>query len=583
MKILRQLKMQKIKSRFARLYGRENADRLTERFAMMVGRYGVGIDTQNQTHGPLWDHNDVLFITYADMVRSEGERPLSSLRRFCTKRLKHLISTVHILPFCPWSSDDGFSVIDYRSVAPEYGRWDDVESLGAEFALQFDIVLNHCSAKSSWMRDFVTGIAPARDYFMTASPDADLSAVVRPRPQPLLHKVSTSDGDKWVWCTFSKDQADLNWKNPDLLFEFLDIIFLYLSKRARILRLDAIAFLWKEIGTSCLHLPQTHEVVKLIRDILDTVAPGTLLLTETNVPHEENLSYFGNGDEAHIVYNFALPPLLLHALLRGEGTQLTRWAASLEAPPKGCTFLNFTASHDGIGVRPLQGILDAEIPWIMVEVEKRGGRVSMKANADGTQSPYELNISYLSALSNPEAKDDEVGRARFICSQAIALSMQGIPAVYFNSVVGTPNWTEGVERVGGYNRAINRRKWDRAELDAQLDNPDSSQGKIFAAYQKMLRRRRDHTAFHPTAEMRVHDIGADYFAFSRHSQDGQESILCVFNLTDKERKIPIARLEALGLPQTGSARDIFSASTLRMGPNRNITLAPYQPAWLMLQ
>jgi len=583
MKILRQQKINKIKNRLAKLYGRDSADRLLERFIMLVGRYGVGLDPSPRSSS-LWNENDVVLITYADMVQTEGERAFSTLRRFCSKRLKHTISTIHILPFCPWSSDDGFSVIDYRTVDPRYGRWDDVESLGAEFDLQFDVVMNHCSKESSWMRDFVTGIAPARDYFISVPPDSDLSAVVRPRPQPLLQKVSTSDGDKWLWCTFSPDQVDLNWKNPDLLFEFLDILFLYLSKRVRILRMDAIAFLWKEIGTNCLHLPQTHEVIKLLRDILDTVAPGTLLLTETNVPHEENLSYFGNGDEAHIVYNFALPPLLLHSLLRGNGTCLTHWAASLEQPSKNCTFLNFTASHDGIGIRPLQGLLDDEIPWIVEEVKKRGGRISMKANADGTQSPYELNISYFSALSTPEVDGvDELGIARFLCSQAIALSMQGIPAIYFNSITGTPNWIEGVECEGGYNRAINRRKWNRDELDAELDNPESARAKVFTSYHRLLHRRKDHPAFHPSAPMKVHDLGPDYFCFTRTATDEQESILCLFNLTANERKVPISHLEALGVPQTGSARDIFSSSTLRIGPNRNITLAPYQATWLVIR
>jgi len=120
----------------------------------------------------------------------------------------------------------------------------------------------------------------------------------------------------------------------------------------RIARLDAVAFLWKELGTNCLHLPETHELVKLFRDVCEIVAPRAIILTETNVPHAENVSYFGQGDEAHMVYQFSLPPLLLHAFITGNGQYLTHWASGLEPPPAGCTFFNFTASHDGVGVRP---------------------------------------------------------------------------------------------------------------------------------------------------------------------------------------------------------------------------------------
>lgn len=583
MKLIRKNQLQRIRRRLSRLYGVERADRLVERFAMMIGRYGTGLDVR---HAPeRWSANDVVLITYADMVHDEGERPLQTLRRFCTRRLKHLVNTVHILPFSPWSSDDGFSVINYREVAEDYGKWDDVESLGAEFDLMFDLVLNHCSRESGWFRDFVTGIAPARYYFITEDPKTDLSAVTRPRPWPLLNKTSTRNGDAWVWCTFSADQVDLNWENPDVLFEFLDILFLYLSKGVRILRLDAVAFLWKKIGTACVHLPETHEVVKLFRDVLEVVSPGTLLLTETNVPHKENVSYFGRGDEAHIVYNFSLPPLLLQGLLRGDSTHITQWSQGQKNPTRGTTFLNFTASHDGIGVRPLQGILDEEIPWLVDEVKRRGGRVNMRALPDGSQVPYELNITYLSALSFPEAEgEDLLGEARFLCSQAVALAFQGIPAVYFHSIMGTKNWVEGVEAEGGQNRTINRRKWPRPDLAALIDDEATHHHRIFTRYTQMLRRRRDHPAFHPSAPMKTYDLGKAFFCFMRTAIDSSERILCIFNFTAEDQKVPMARFEELGLADPGgTCRDVLSGSTLKTGPNRNFTFTPYQAAWVVMR
>ncbi len=339
---------------------------------MMIGRYGVG--TSNSLVRERWSEKDTVLITYADMVTREGCSPLSTLDEFASHRLAESFSTIHLLPFYPWSSDDGFSVVNYYEVAIEYGDWEDVEALGSKFDLMFDLVLNHCSRESSWFKDFVSGIEPARHFFLPIDPKTDLSAVVRPRTSPLLTTTQTRDGEVSVWTTFSSDQVDLNWQNPEVLFEFMNILMFYLHQGVRFIRLDAVAFLWKEIGTDCLHLPQTHEVVKLLHDFADMVAPELILLTETNVPHDQNVSYFGKRDEAHMVYQFSLPPLLLHALLAENSSYLTAWAKSLKDPPKGCTFFNFTASHDGIGVKPLQGVLpEEEILWLCQKVRERGG------------------------------------------------------------------------------------------------------------------------------------------------------------------------------------------------------------------
>lgn len=565
----------RIQRRLSRLYG-DRAPQLMERFFMMLGRYGVGEDVAE--HSKYWDENDVVLITYGDTVSSDDETPLRTLRRFCLEHLRGAISTVHILPFFPWTSDDGFSVVDYRKVASENGSWADVEALGSDFDLMFDLVLNHCSRESQWFKDYVTGIAPARFYFLPMDPKTDLSQVVRPRPWPLLTEVHTRDGVAHVWTTFSADQVDLNWENPDVLFEFLDILFLYISHGCRILRLDAIAFLWKTIGTNCIHLPETHEVVRLFRDVLDLVAPNVVLLTETNVPHEENMSYFGKNNEAHMVYNFTLPPLLLHALLRNDSTHFTVWAQSLPDLPSGQAFLNFTASHDGIGVRPLQGILeDSELNFLVREVESRKGKVSMRAMPDGSQSPYELNITYCDALDDPE--DVKLGMARFLCSQAVALAMRGVPAIYFHALVGAPNYLEGVEETG-QNRTINRQKWDMDELGGKIQSKSGRQARIFARYQQWLRRRRTHTAFHPDGSQEILDLGPDLFGLVRTGPNRQERVVCVFNFTAQNRKILFKDLDSK-LGAASSCRDILNATTLDCGPRRSLKLLPYHAYWLV--
>mgnify|MGYP002631312506 CR=1 FL=1 len=582
MKYIPQERMESIRKRLVRLYG-DRAPELLERLRRAIGRYGVGYDVVPKTDW--WDEKDIVLITYADMVQHADERPLVTLRRFLEERLKGAFKTVHILPFTTWSSDDGFSVIDYREVAPEYGQWEDIEALGSGFKLMFDLVLNHCSAQSEWFRDFVSGVEPASRYFIEADPSADLSAVVRPRPWPLLTKVERLHGDTHVWTTFSEDQVDLNWENPDLLFEFIDILFLYLSKGMSTVRLDAVAFLWKEIGTSCIHLPETHEVVKLLRDIIGLVAPHAIILTETNVPHEENISYFGQGDEAHMVYQFSLPPLLLYSLLKGDCQHLRQWASDLPAPENQTSFFNFTASHDGIGVRPLQGLIpNEELDWLIQEVVRRQGFVSTRRLPDNTESPYELNITYSSALSCDD--DESLGLRRFLCSQAVCVSMRGIPGIYFHSLTATPNDLHGVQ-VQGHHRAVNRKKWLETELAQLLDDPDTNNNHAFNAMTTLLRRRASHPAFHPDATQEVIDFGNELFAFVRESLDQSQRILCLFNMSNQvvAPNLPAIQGALNWDPNKHSQlRDLLAGLSfppVPIQPTGDLQLAPYQSSWLV--
>ena len=570
-------KLKVIRRRLARVYGIEEADILLDRLYRMVGRYGVG--AQLNQNSPNLTARDVVLITYADMVKSSSEEqsPLGALKEFCTARLKGAVSAIHILPFYPWTSDDGFSVVDYREVSPDYGTWDDVSKLGEEFELMFDLVLNHCSSKSPWFKEYVSGVEPGLNYIMEGNPKTDLSMVVRPRSTPLLTPYQTRKGERHVWTTFSADQVDLDWTSPDLLFEFLDIILYYVSIGCKILRLDAVAFLWKKIGTDCLYLPETHEIIKLIRNFLEVVAPDVVILTETNVPHAENISYFGKGDEAHAVYQFSLPPLLLHGLLRGTSEHLTDWATNLAPPPKGCHFLNFTASHDGVGVRPLEGILPHdEILGLADEIRQKGGFVSMRRMEDGSESPYELNSTYFSALSDPENED--MGMARFQCSQAVALAMKGIPAVYFHSLCGTPNDLEGY-KVTKRNRTVNRKKWAQDELNQLLDDQETLPAQIFSWYSRTLRMRAGCPAFHPEAPQEILNFGSDLFAVRRDSTDGGLSVICLFNFTSEDSKVSDMSLLNSLFPE-GKARDLISGGEIDWGKKDALTLRPYQAVWL---
>jgi sucrose phosphorylase len=539
-------------------------DELVERFAHLRSR------------GPrsLWDERRVVLITYGDQVQGGESAALETLRQFLIDRnLDQVVSDVHVLPFFPYSSDDGFSVIDYRRVNADVGDWGDVAQFRDSFGMMFDFVLNHCSQQHAWFQAFLSGEPPCCNYFIDVDPSLDLSAVTRPRSLPLLTPFETTAGTKHVWTTFSADQVDLNFACPDLLIEAIDILLSYVDLGADLIRLDAIGFLWKRIGTNCMHLPETHAVVKLMRDVLDDLAPGTILITETNVPHDENVSYFGDGDEAHAVYQFSLAPLLLDAFLTGDARPLNRWLSTLNYPEGAMTFFNFTASHDGIGVRPLEGLVSQERLNALVEaVKERGGRVSTRRQPDGTDTPYELNITYLSALDTPDGLPADLLARKFLTSQAIMLALRGIPGIYFHSLFGTKNDHDGVQRTG-MNRSINRRRFGVDELNDILTDEASVQRQVLDGYRHLLAVRTAQPAFHPDAQQTIVDTSYESLvAFTRTSTNGEQQIHVLANVSDAP---VVVNLAVIGL---GS----ITSNLLNDEPiaDNTLELGPHSTAWL---
>jgi sucrose phosphorylase len=521
---------------------------------------------------------DALLITYGDQIRQTGIPPLQALDVFTQKYLKGVVSGIHLLPFYPSSSDDGFAVEDWFSIDPALGDWRDVERLGKTFQLMFDGVFNHLSAGNDWFRRFLADEPEYQDFFITVQGEPDLSQVVRPRALPLLTKFESSTGPRDVWTTFSADQVDLNFKNPEVLLRTLEALLFYVERGARFMRLDAIAYLWKEIGTSCIHLSQTHRVIQLMRAVLDEVAPEVFLITETNVPHADNLSYFGDGrNEAQLIYNFALPPLVLHSLTTANGDALTRWAASLELPSDAVTFFNFLASHDGIGINPARNILRAEeIEALVQRAQAHGGFVSYKANPDGSNSPYELNINFFDALSNP-SQTSELGIAedRFMAAQAIMLALRGLPGIYFHSLFGSRNDRAAAE-ASGIPRRINREKLDWSDLEEALSDSSSLRARVFARFKKLLQARRTQASFAPTAGQNVLTVDSRVFGLVREARGAQERVLCLHNLT----KEPVSLRLGEGFGLNGNWIELLTGRRYSLtGEAPVIELEPYQVFW----
>lgn len=523
-----------------------------------------------------WQANDIAMITYGNSVLKKGEAPLQTLKRFLDDYFAECINTVHILPFFPYCSDDGFAVNDFFQVNPELGDWSDINGIAKDYRLMADLVINHGSSSSQWFQNFIAGHGEGHDFFYTCETDTPISLVIRPRITPLLRETETANGIKHVWCTFSHEQVDFDFRNIEVLKTFVKIIRFYLDQGIRLFRLDAVAFLWKQAGTNCLNLPQTHELVRLLRLLIEQAQNDAVIITETNIPNRENLSYFGNANEAHCIYNFSLPPLLLNTLLTGSCSYLRQWLMSMPPAQNGTAYFNFIASHDGIGLRPAEGLLtDNEIAALISTMQGFGGEISWRAAENNIKKPYEINISLFDALQGTVKGPDQWQQSRFICAHAIMLALEGIPGIYIHSLLATGNDYQRLKQQQ-HNRAINRHQWNDAAIRAALKHPTNNHSMIYQKLTELIKLRMQQAAFHPNATQYTLQMGDTLFGFWRQSIDRQQSIFCIFNISDQSQTLHIADLN---LVATDDWYDLISGDAIDSWQSE-IQLSPYQSLWL---
>lgn len=567
------------------VYGKENAQTVYDRVLEAIVRFKDEV-SEVPAHDPdnSISEKDVILITYGDFIKREDTSPLRATAEFLGKYLQDHISIVHILPFFPYSSDDGFSVIDYRSVNPELGSWEDIRTLAKDHRLMFDAVVNHISRDSYWFKQFIKGDERYENYFITEADKWDLSNVVRPRTSKLLTEFETAKGLKKVWTTFSADQVDLNYENPDVFVEIVDLLLFYIRQGASIIRLDAIAYLWKESGTTCIHLPQTHRLIKAMRLIVEMIAPQVILITETNVPHEENISYFGDidedtgvTDEAHMVYQFSLAPLVLHTLIVGSTKKINNWIDDLET---GGLFMNFIASHDGIGILPAIGLIDEQdVDAIIAQVKAHAGLVSYRSNPDRRETVYELNTTLYDALNDPQNPNPRLDIPRFIASQVIMISLAGVPGIYFHSLLGSRNSHDHYHQTGRL-RSINRKGFTFDELETILSDPESINFQVFTQYKRMLKIRTEEPAFHPRGRQKVLRVSDEVFAIERQSPDTSSKLLVLLNVTAEDYECQVD-LNQTGLHGVKLFIDLFSGVEYTSQRGKlAIAFEPYQAFWL---
>ncbi|MFT7861189.1 MAG: alpha-amylase family glycosyl hydrolase [Sulfurimonas sp.] len=560
-----------IKDALSHIYNANDAIRAYEDILELIDNYKERIESEPY----ILTEKDVILITYGNQIFHEGETALATLNRFLNEYVEDYINTVHILPFYPYSSDDGFSIVNYKGVCPTMGSWRDIKAMHKEHRLMFDGVINHISHLSEWFNKFLADDPEYLEFFIEIDPSTDLSKVVRPRTTPLLNEYSDDEGKKRsIWTTFSRDQVDLNYANYKVLLRVLDVLLFYVEKGASLLRLDAIAFIWKEVGTKCVHLPQTHALIQLMRQVIHEVAPEVLIITETNVPHKENISYFGEGDdEAQMVYNFALPPLLAYSILKGKSTKLAEWVKNLKLPSDRVCFFNFTASHDGVGLRAVSNILEQkEIDFLVQSCLDHGGLVSYRSMVDVNeekQSPYELNASYIDILTDPRA-DDALRVKRMMLSQAVTLTMPGVPGIYFHSLVGSQSYYEGANKTRR-NRAINREKLNFDNVREELEDQNSIRNSIFKRYKQLISIRINEKAFNPYSPFEVLDVDERIFAMKHLALEGDEYVITLYNFSGKEIKVDLSKY---------SDEKLLEIITHKIYETECFKIEPYGIMWL---
>jgi len=524
-----------------------------------------------------WDESYSVLITYADGVYKKGEASLVTLRELLNKHFGSLSKVVHILPFLKSTSDGGFAVSSHTSLEERFGNWEDLTSISKNHYLMADLVLNHVSSSHPWVQQFIKCQEPGLSNVYSPSQNLDWKNVTRPRSSSLFSQINTSKGKKLVWTTFGPDQVDLNWLNPKMTIEFLNLIITYLSNGIKWLRLDAVGFIWKEPGTTCLHLPKAHSIVKVLRIFLNSLLKEGVLITETNVPQKENLSYLIPEDEADMAYNFPLPPLLLEAIISSRADILNTWICDWPKLPETTTLFNFTASHDGIGLRALEGLMKEDrIKDLLINCEKRGGLVSHRRLSNGEDKPYELNISWWSAMEDAGRDSHRFQYERFLLTQLLVMSLKGIPAFYLPALLASENDIKSFSMTG-QRRDLNREKFKLEKLSAVFENPESCANKNLRYLRNAMEVRSRLPQFHPQSEMEcLSKKRGDIVVIKRGI--GLESVFTIHNMTENK----------INYRFTYSESNIFIKKDLNMCDYltlkkyncNNIQLDPFQVMWL---
>eukprot|EP00927_Polykrikos_kofoidii_P037662 TRINITY_DN31866_c0_g1_i1.p1 TRINITY_DN31866_c0_g1~~TRINITY_DN31866_c0_g1_i1.p1 ORF type:complete len:1542 (-),score=265.91 TRINITY_DN31866_c0_g1_i1:71-4588(-) len=549
--------------------------------------------------------------------------PLQCLSTFLARYdICKTMKTVHILPMYPWDTDRGFSIMDYYKVDPTYGDWTDIEDMMKPVCgcphLMFDFVCNHASIKNPvvqggllqrhlkkshcWytrvqrFKDFV--IAYAEDHAQPEQcrpPDEELAKLVRPRAHPVLTPyfialfesggckavLGTPEKDAplqtvgilgrgYVWTTFSRGkdetgqeqtrQVDLNFRNPAVLAEVLRVLLFYVRQGSNVIRLDAIGYIWKVLGSASIHERGCHALLEIVTAVLQVAAPEVFTIAEVNEPQSKCLSYLGGSEvaECDMVYQFAAFPLAIHAQISENISYFAKWLLSMKAF-KGRQFVTVLGSHDGLSQKQARELLPPmELERLQdVLIRERGGKPNYAVDSGGNKIVYEIcgtpwclvNGDSTWVGSDQERRHEEdmkVQLGRYVSVLCMGLLARGMPGIYVTGLLGTENF---IPKAGlDENRTLNRERFDISNLFETIDDPSSRVGLTFHAVQRVLRVRMHLPQFDrsapPPVVLRTNDKAILAVVLCPQPEELVPPVLVLINVTGTAKKAVLNGLPA---------------------------------------
>ncbi|HXV26743.1 MAG TPA: alpha-amylase family glycosyl hydrolase [Candidatus Paceibacterota bacterium] len=405
-------------------------------------------------HDRHWYQDAVIYELYVDLFAGDF--------RGLTSKLDYLdrlgITCIWLLPHYPSPMvDDGYDISDYRGVRPELGTLEDFDAFVARahehgIRVLIDLVLNHTSTEHPWFtKALADPNSPEHQYYLWSATGTELADSVnvfdhlKPR-----NWIDVPNGDGFYFATFYPQQADLNWDNPAVFREITGIMDFWLSRGVDGFRMDAISHLIKREGTRSTHLPETHAVLRRIRAYLDAHHPDAVILGEANGELTDVRSYFGDGDECHMLFNFPLMVRTFLALVRGDDDIARKFAAQSSDIPLGCAWANVLRNHDELALKHVPDDVREEI----FDAVDPGGKYLMKREM-GTAVRLATAL-----LNDPE---------RITHAISLLLEQPGSPVIYMGDELGTGN----TPAPGPDIRRTSRSAIDWSEVQRQEANPDS--------------------------------------------------------------------------------------------------------------
>ena len=520
---------------------------------------------------------------------------LNGLRDKLTYLQELGVNLLHIMPIldCPdGKSDGGYAVRDYCKVDPKFGTNDDLVDLATslkhrEMLLVLDVVVNHTSEDHAWAQKAKLGEKTFQDYYHVF-PDRTLPDIYEETMPEVFPETSPKNftwNDQmasWVMTVFNDYQWDLNYSNPAVLVEMIDIILFWANKGADILRLDAVAFLWKKIGSTSQNEREAHLLLQLMKDCCQVTAPGVLFIAEAIVAPSEIAKYFGedaiNAKECEIAYNASLMALLWDAVATQNAILLNLGIKNMPNKLARATWLNYVRCHDDIGL----GFDDSDVRLAGYEpilhrrflLDYFTGRFG-GSNARGL--PFGENhktgdmrisgslaslVGLESALEMNDAVAVEAAIKSILLLHSVILSFGGLPLLYYGDAIGTLNSLEYLENPSERHdsRWANRTRFDWVKAERRFES-DSVEHRIFFPLKKMIAVRKEISAFADFDNRQLISCdNTNLLVFARYDQRG--SVLVVFNFNDEDQFLSVDSVTSFGYFQYGRMTDRITGEVI---------------------